>query len=116
MMKTVRDIPLLENIPVLVRAAMNVPIENGEVANDYRLRRAAPTLQFLAERRARVESSVRHPLKNGRETTCRVCAQPAALHDGYSRYPGGILLVCSLHDFMNQKPKEGDRCTPADLH
>jgi phosphoglycerate kinase len=52
-MRTVRDIKVFENIPILVRAALNVPIENGEVANDYRLRRALPTIQFLAERGAR---------------------------------------------------------------
>lgn len=53
-MRTIRDIPILENIPVLVRTAMNVPIENGEVANDYRLRRSLPTIRFLSERGARV--------------------------------------------------------------
>ena len=53
-MRSVRDIPVLENIPVLVRAAMNVPVEEGKVVNDYRLRRALPTIRFLAERGARV--------------------------------------------------------------
>ncbi|HUY05309.1 MAG TPA: phosphoglycerate kinase, partial [Candidatus Paceibacterota bacterium] len=53
-MRTVRDIPALENIPVLVRAALNVPVEAGRVMNDYRLRRALPTIRFLAERGARV--------------------------------------------------------------
>jgi len=53
-MRTVRDIRVLENIPVLVRAALNVPIENGHVANDYRLRRALPTIKFLTDRHARV--------------------------------------------------------------
>ncbi len=53
-MRSVRDIPVLENIPVLVRVAMNVPLEAGRVANDYRLRRAIPTIRFLAARGARV--------------------------------------------------------------
>lgn len=53
-MRTIRDIPILENIPVLVRTAMNVPIAHGEVANDYRLRQSLPTLRFLSERGARV--------------------------------------------------------------
>lgn len=53
-MKTLRDIPIFENIPILVRAAMNVPVEDGAVVNDYRLRRAVPTIRYLCERHARV--------------------------------------------------------------
>lgn len=53
-MRTVRDIPHFENIPILVRAAMNVPVAQGQVVNDYRLRRALPTIRFLSERGARV--------------------------------------------------------------
>ncbi len=70
-MKTVRDIPVLENIPVLVRTAMNVPIERGEVANDYRLRRAIPTIKYLAERNARVVL-VSHIGEQGTETLAPV--------------------------------------------
>ncbi|HVW71740.1 MAG TPA: phosphoglycerate kinase [Candidatus Paceibacterota bacterium] len=54
-MKTVRDIPVLENIPVLVRAALNVPIgADGNVANPFRLTRAVPTIKYLQEKHARV--------------------------------------------------------------
>ncbi len=53
-MRTIRDIPQFENIPILVRVAMNVPLEQGRVVNDYRLRRAIPTIQYLSERGARV--------------------------------------------------------------
>src|SRR3990167_1031972 len=53
-MRTVRDIKVFQNIPILVRAALNVPVENGEVVNDYRLRRALPTIRYLAERGAKV--------------------------------------------------------------
>lgn len=53
-MRTVRDIKLVNNIPVLVRTALNVPLEKGKVVNDYRLRRSLPTIRFLAERGAKV--------------------------------------------------------------
>ena len=53
-MRSVRDIPLLHNVPVLVRAPLNEPIENGEVASDFRLRRTMPTIEFLVQAGARV--------------------------------------------------------------
>ncbi|TSA43816.1 phosphoglycerate kinase [bacterium] len=53
-MRTVRDIRIFQNIPILVRAALNVPVLKGKVVNDYRLRRALPTIRYLAERGARV--------------------------------------------------------------
>ncbi len=72
-MRTIRDIPVFENIPILVRTAMNVPIENGKVANDYRLRRALPTIRFLAERGARVVL-ISHIGEQGTETLAPVAA------------------------------------------
>lgn len=53
-MRFLRDIPVLENIPVLVRTSLNVPVQDGEVVNTYRLRRALPTIQFLTKQGARV--------------------------------------------------------------
>ncbi len=66
-MKSLHDIPVLQNIPVLVRTAMNVPIENGVVTNDYRLRQALPTIQYLSERGARVVL-ISHIGEQGTET------------------------------------------------
>jgi phosphoglycerate kinase len=54
MMKSVRDIPILQNIPVLLRASLNVPVANGKVVNSFRLRKALPTIQFLQQKGARV--------------------------------------------------------------
>jgi phosphoglycerate kinase len=53
-MRSVRSIQELSGIPVLVRAALNVPIEEGTVADDYRLKKALPTITYLAGRGARV--------------------------------------------------------------
>lgn len=54
LMRYVTDIPKLNNVPVLVRCALNVPIKNGRVAGDFRLKRAEATIRFLSERGARV--------------------------------------------------------------
>jgi len=53
-MKTVRDIPVLENIPVLLRCSLNVPTENGKVVDTFRLRKALPTIEYLQKKGARV--------------------------------------------------------------
>lgn len=52
-LKNVPD-PQLSNKRVLVRVDYNVPLENGEVADDKRIRETIPTLKYLLERKARV--------------------------------------------------------------
>lgn len=53
-MRSLEKIRRLENVPVLVRAALNVPVQNGVVAGAFRLRQALPTIQYLQKRHARV--------------------------------------------------------------
>ena len=53
-MKTVRDIPVLKNIPVLVRTSLNVPLVGGKVANAFRLIEALPTIEYLRAKCAKV--------------------------------------------------------------
>ncbi len=53
-MRSVRRIPKLNNVPVLVRAALNVPVEHGVVTNTFRLRQALQTVQFLQKKGAKV--------------------------------------------------------------
>lgn len=66
-MKSVRDIPVFENIPIMVRAALNEPVENGVVTNTFRVSQACATLKFLQQHRARV-IVVSHIGEQGTET------------------------------------------------
>lgn len=66
-MKDLREMSVQSGMPVLVRAALNVPLENGIVANDYRLRRALATIQYLRARSAKI-ILISHIGEKGTET------------------------------------------------
>ncbi len=53
-MKGIQDIESVAGKRVLVRISTNVPIHNGEVSNDFRLRSVLPTITQLQDRGARV--------------------------------------------------------------
>ena len=57
-MKFLKDIEV-SNKRVLVRCDFNVPLdEEGNVADDFRIRQALPTLKYLIERDSKIMKSV----------------------------------------------------------
>ncbi len=88
-MRTVRDIKLLENVPVLVRAPLNEPVEKGVVTDVFRLKRVVPTLRYLADHGARVVV-ISHIGDKGTETLAPVADALTKLTPGVSFFPETI--------------------------
>ncbi len=53
-LRSVRDIESLKGKRVIVRASLDVPIQDGVVTNDFRIKKALPTITFLKDAGARV--------------------------------------------------------------
>ncbi len=51
---TLNDLPDVNGVPVLVRLDFNVPIADGRVVDDYRIKKSLPTIELLRERGAKV--------------------------------------------------------------
>ncbi len=110
-MRSVRDIKILENIPVLVRAALNVPIEKGSVVDAFRMEQALETIEYLRRKRARV-ILIGHLTGTGTETLlpvheamkryipdiafCRVSTGPEARAAVRALLPGQVLMLENL--------------------
>ncbi len=52
MIPTLKDLPIRPGKIVLVRADLNVPLKNGKVAYDTRIRESLPTIQYLLKKKA----------------------------------------------------------------
>lgn len=120
-MRSVRDISILENIPVLVRAALNAPVENGAVTNTFRLRKALPTIKYLQERHARV-ILIGHLGENGTETLepvyramktfipsmqfCPATTGAEARQAVRNLLPGGVLMLENVRRNAGEKTND----------
>ncbi len=51
-MKNIKEVENLDGVRVLVRLDLNVPIENGHVVDDFRIRKALPLINYLYEKGA----------------------------------------------------------------
>lgn len=52
-MRSIRDLEFAGK-QVLLRQDLNVPFENGKILDDFRLEQSVPTIQYLAEAKARI--------------------------------------------------------------
>ncbi|PYQ08063.1 MAG: phosphoglycerate kinase [Acidobacteria bacterium] len=80
--RTVRDLPDLKGTRVFVRADFNVPLEDGRITDDTRIRATLPTLDYLVKAGARlaVASHLGRP-KKGPEPALSLKPVAAQLQD-----------------------------------
>jgi phosphoglycerate kinase len=53
-MKYLRELTNLEGVKVLMRVDFNVPVQNGKVLDDFRIRKILPTLTYLQSKKAKI--------------------------------------------------------------
>jgi phosphoglycerate kinase len=128
-MKTLRDIPNLRGVKVLVRTDFNVPIRNGAVADDFRIRTALPTIEYLTSRGAKVILVSHAESNDGKNNTLEpVSGYMVALgkkvtfvknpKNAYETVEhleeGGIILLENLR-ILSEGEKKNDKKFSADL-
>lgn len=98
-MKTIRDIDVKDKI-VLVRVDYNVPLKDGKVESDLRIRVSLPTLNYLLENGAKRIVLISHLGRPEGKVDENFTLSPVA--DVLKKLlPGQIIKFCSL-------PKEGE--------
>ena len=76
---TIKDVPL-EGTTVLVRADYNVPLKNGKISDDLRIRASVPTLDYLLEKKCAVIVMSHLGRPEGKDDTLSL--EPIAKHLG----------------------------------
>ena len=53
-MKYLRELTDLDGVKVLMRLDLNVPVREGRVCDDFRMRKVLPTIKFLQDKKAKI--------------------------------------------------------------
>jgi phosphoglycerate kinase len=95
-MRSIKQIKNLKGKRVLVRVDFNVPIKNGKVLDDFRIKKALPTIRFLQQKGAKV-ILISHLGKEGTESMKPVAdclrkyiKNDITLLDNIRKFPGEV--------------------------
>ncbi len=80
MIQFLKDLTGLKDKKVFLRLDLNVPIKNGQIIDDTRIREALPSIQFLLEQGARLvlASHLGRPKGNSAEDRAKYTLEPVA--------------------------------------
>lgn len=113
-MKYLKDIQMLKGVKVLLRLDLNVPVKNGVVMDDFRIRKIIPTISYLREKQAEIiiishietvdnptlEPICRHLKKLGVDCTFIKDYKKSG------SITGDILLLENLRDYEGEKKND----------
>lgn len=102
-LKSITEVSDLQGKYVLVRTSFNVPLVEGKVRNDFRLKRAIPTLQFLRDQGARA-ILISHIGREPQETLKPVFEE---LNNTLAMIWGGVITDSKFIDIKNAM-QDGD--------
>jgi len=100
-MRSIRQIKNLKGKKVLVRVDFNVPIKNGRILDDFRIKKALPTIKFLEKKGAKI-ILITHLGKNGNESLAPII----------KRFFEISKCVVRRHECHFSAPKQDERPCP----
>ena len=116
--KKIQDVKDLKGKRVLVRADYNVPVADGVVVDDYRIRKSLPTVEFLKNAGAKIilishieSGSTLRPVfdnlqKHFRLTFCEDCLDDHAAIDEMKE--GDVILCENVRLYSGEKTNDAD--------
>ena len=112
----------VQGLPILVRLDFNVPVAEGRVVNDYRIKKTLPTINFLREQKAKIiilshiegASDTLHPVFEYLKHLMPISFCPDVLADGPTggaamiekMMPGDVLLCENVRQYPGEKKND----------
>lgn len=117
---TLHDMPPIAGKRVFVRASLDVPIENGVVTNEFRIKKALPTIQHLVAEGARVivathvgrdPKNTTEPIYHALEKYLAISYEPevmgAAVEEAIAQLKNGeVLLIGNLRAYEEEEAND----------